>query len=88
MILDPLVLTLVYLFVFTIISHREDAAAIFGFRNYKRAPRALMVSSSPLSLKAQSGFPIERVRTRVLISQTLQSLDLTHFSWALELLEF
>ena len=78
LILDPLVLTLVYLFVFTIISHREDAAAIFvGLGIIRGLQRALMVSSSPLSLKAQSGFPIERVRTRVLImsNTTIVGLD-------------
>jgi len=78
LILDPLVLTLVYLFVFTIISHREDAAAIFVALGIIRGlQRALTLSSSPLSLKAQRGFPIERVRTRVLImsNTTIVGLD-------------
>ena len=78
LVLDPLVLTLVYLFVFTIISHREDSAAIFVSLGVIRGlQRALMVSSSPMSLKAQRGFPIERVRTRVLVmsNTTIVGLD-------------
>ena len=80
LVLDPLVLTLVYLFVFTVIAHREDPAAVFvGLGIIRGLQRSLLTSSSPTSLNAQGGFPIERVRTRVLVFSGLMVLALDSF---------
>ncbi len=80
LVLDPLVLTLVYLFVFSIIAHREEPAIIFvGLGIIRGLQRSLLSSSSPHSLKSQSGFPIERIRTRVTVAASVMVLATDSF---------
>ena len=59
---------MVYLFVFSVITHREDPALVFvGLGIIRGMQRVLLSSSSPVSLKNQGGFTIERMRTRVTV---------------------
>ena len=72
LILDPLILTMVYLFVFSVIAHREEPAMLFaGLGIIRGLQRSLLTSSSPAFLKSQGGFPIERIRTRVTVASSV-----------------
>ena len=46
LILDPLVLTMVYLFVFSVITHREDPALVFVGLGIIRGMQRVLLSSS------------------------------------------
>lgn len=79
LVLDPLVLTLVYLFVFSVIAHREDPAIVFvGLGIIRGMQRSLISSSSPDAIN-QSGFPIERSRTRVTVAASVMLLGSDSF---------
>ena len=75
LVLDPLVLTLVYLFVFSVISHREQPEVIFvGLGLIRGLQRSLISASNPSTLQFQGGFPIERIRTRVTVASSVMIL--------------
>ena len=67
LVLDPLIMTLVYLFVFTVIRYNESAGVIFiGLGMIRGMQRSLSDASNPSSLRELNGpSSIFRPRTRV-----------------------
>ena len=70
--LDPLIMTLVYLFVFTVISYNEAAGIIFiGLGMIRGMQHSLSAASSPLLVKElNAANSIIRPRTRVTVIST------------------
>ncbi len=63
-ILDPLILSVVYLFVFTVIRHDEDPTALFiGLGMIRGMQRSLSSMSNP-KMDLKGGLNIDRVSTR------------------------
>ena len=63
-ILDPLILSVVYLFVFTVIRHDEDPTALFiGLGMIRGMQRSLSSMSNP-QMDLKGGLNIDRVSTR------------------------
>ena len=66
LILDPLIHTLVYLFVFTTIRHNPDPTALFiGLGMVRSMQRTLSISSNP-KIDLTGGLKIDRVSTRAI----------------------
>ena len=66
LILDPLILTCVYLFVFSTIRHNEDPTALFiGLGMIRGMQRTLAVTSNP-KIDLTGGLKIDRVSTRAI----------------------
>ena len=66
LVLDPLILTCVYLFVFSTIRHNEDPSALFiGLGMIRGLQRTLAITSNP-KIDLTGGLKIDRVSTRAI----------------------
>ena len=61
---------MVYLFVFSVIAHREEPAVIYKqFGHYQRTSKITSNFFFTFISQITGGFPIERVRTRVTVDR-------------------
>jgi len=81
LILDPLAISLVYLFVFAVIRYQEAPAVIFiGLGMLRGMQKALQDGASPASLSSMhGGFSVFRVRTRVPVTAMILQVGLDSF---------
>jgi len=80
LILDPLIVSMVYFFVFTVIRHNASPASLFLGITYVRILQMGLRNGFNNSVDYTGGIKIERVRTRViLISEYMLSTTNTFF---------
>lgn len=80
LILDPLIVSMVYFFVFTVIRHNTNPASLFLGITYVRILQMGLRNGFNNSVDYSGGIKIERVRTRVILtSEYLLSVTNTFF---------
>lgn len=68
LVLDPLIISLVYFFVFTVVRHNPDPASLFLGITYVRILQLGLKNGFNNSVDYSGGIKIERVRTRVILT--------------------